>query len=134
MEQGIFAPSATTFTPFLIRIDADSSSISFCVAHGRAISQGTDHIFVQSSKYSASGCVLIYSLIRAPSENLIRLIVCKLRPFLSYTYPFESLHATTFAPNLIAFSIAYIATFPEPDVINEIGRHTSELQSRGHLV
>src|SRR5690625_4693030 len=104
MEQGIFAPSATTFTPFLIRIDADSSSISFCFAHGKSVSQGTVLIFVQSSKYYAFEFVLIYSLIRASSENLIHLIVCKLRPFLSSTYPFQSLHATNFAPNLIAFS------------------------------
>src|SRR5690625_3265419 len=81
--QGILAPSATTLTPFLTRIEAESTSISFCVAQGRAISQGIDQIFVQSSKYSASGCSLIYSFILAPSENLIRLIVCRLKPFLS---------------------------------------------------
>jgi len=30
-------------------------------------------------------------------------------------YPFESLIATTFAPNDWAFWTAYIATFPDPD-------------------
>src|SRR5699024_7327458 len=101
MEQGMFAPSATTCTPFFTNIFADSSSISFCVAQGSAISHGIDQILDPSSKYSASGCVLTYSEIRAPSENLIRLIVCRLKPLRSYTHPPESLQATTFAPNLI---------------------------------
>src|SRR5699024_3938552 len=106
LVQGILAPSATTFTLLLINFSAASLSISFCVTQGSAISQGTDQIFEQSSKYSASGCVFIYSLLRLPSENLIRLIVCRLRPLRSELSPLESLHATTFAPSLMALSIA----------------------------
>ena len=38
---GMFAPSATHSTPFLISIWASASSSSFCVAQGRATSTGT---------------------------------------------------------------------------------------------
>src|SRR5699024_11550348 len=48
LVQGIVAPSATTFTLLLINFSAASLSISFCVAQGSAISQGTDQVFEQS--------------------------------------------------------------------------------------
>src|SRR5690625_2699406 len=52
---GILAPSATTLTLLFTNIFAAVPSISFCVAHGKAISHGTDQMSLQLSKYSASG-------------------------------------------------------------------------------
>src|SRR5699024_2776433 len=54
---GILAPSPTTLTPLSINVLAVSSSISFWVAHGNAISHGIDQIFEQSSRYWAFGCL-----------------------------------------------------------------------------
>src|SRR5699024_973605 len=52
---GMFAPSATALTPLLINRAAPCSSSSFSVAHGMAISHGTDQISVHVSLYCADG-------------------------------------------------------------------------------
>ena len=41
---GMFAPSPTAMTPFLISVLACSACSSFCVAQGRATSQGTSQM------------------------------------------------------------------------------------------
>ncbi|MNJ41441.1 hypothetical protein D3C77_363660 [compost metagenome] len=104
--EGMLAPSATYFTPLATNVFAASSLISFCVAHGSAISQGILQMFWQPSTYLAVGCSFTYSLIRFLSTSLSLFTVLRLIPSLSYTYPLESLHATTFAPSSCAFSIA----------------------------
>ncbi|MCY1453820.1 hypothetical protein D9M71_708380 [compost metagenome] len=54
-SDGILAPSPIAFTPFEINVRADSPLISFCVAHGRAMSQGIVQIPVQPSVKVAFG-------------------------------------------------------------------------------
>src|SRR5699024_1307412 len=55
LVDGILAPSPTAFTSLAIKALAVSSSISFWVAHGNAISQGIDQMEEQSSRYLAFG-------------------------------------------------------------------------------
>ena len=70
--EGMLAPSATHFTPFLISVWASSPFNSFWVAQGRAMSQGTPHgrpsWKVAPLKFSA------YSLMR-PLRLFLRSII-----------------------------------------------------------
>ena len=83
--EGILAPSATANTPLATRALADSSLISFCVAHGRAMSHLIVQMPLQPSWYSAPCTLFTYSLILPLSTSLICLTTSRLMPFGSYT-------------------------------------------------
>ena len=78
--EGMLAPSHTTLQPLATRALADSSSISFWVAHGSAMSHGTVHTPLQPSWYSAPGTRSAYSLMRPRWPSLMSLTMSSLMP------------------------------------------------------
>ena len=98
--------------PLFINSLASSPFNSFCVAQGKAISHLIDHGRFPSKKsqlkcsaYSFMRPLLIFFNSFTKDNFLISI------PSLSKIKPEESERVTTFAPNCIAFSQAYCATF-----------------------
>ena len=83
--EGMFAPSATAFTPFLISVSALSPSSSFWVAQGRAMSQGTVQMPLQPGVNFAEGTRSAYAEMRPRSTSLIRFMTARSTPFSSTT-------------------------------------------------
>ena len=104
--EGMFAPSATSLQPFFTRISADEASISFWVAQGSAMSHFTVQMPEQPGVKVAPLTRLAYSEMRRRSTSLICLTTSRLMPLGSYTYPLESLSATTLPPSSVAFCVA----------------------------
>ena len=115
---GMLAPSVTQKHPFFSRFSASAFSISFCVAHGMAMSQGILH-GRSPAKYCACGYLDTYSLIRPRRtffSSITYAIFSSFKPSGSYTKPSLSLSVSTFAPRRIAFCAANCATLPAPEI------------------
>ena len=126
---GMFAPSATQMTPLASRVAASLPSSSFWVAQGRAMSHFTPHGF-WFSKY-CKPCSLAYTETRSrrTSFSSIKAASCASVMPLSgnSAKPLESDTVSTFAPSWMAFSQAYCATFPLPEITTRLPSSLSPL-------
>ena len=102
---GMLAPSATIVQPFFTILAARSSSISFWVAAGIAMSHATSQTEPWSENSAESRCSA-YSGIRPRCTSLISLSRSSSMPSSSVTKPLESEQATTVPPSSCTFSMA----------------------------
>src|SRR3989338_3895787 len=125
---GMFAPSATQMTPFLTRASASCLLTSFWVAQGKAMS----HLYFQGLSFSwySHLNLVVHSLMR-PRLTFLRSMTNShpslVSPFGMVMVPSESDRVTTFAPSCIAFSAAYCATFPLPEMATFLPLNDSPL-------
>ena len=92
-------------------------SISFWVAQGMAISQGTDHGWALAWKDEPAKAAA-YSSMRPRRlffRSLIQSSFSWVKPSGSWMKPPESDSVTGLAPRCSSFSAAWVATLPEPD-------------------